>query len=314
MRNAWRTCAVCLYALLIGACSSVSLKQVDHFGTSALKFSEASQKAFALYEDASVQYKLDYMATTPRTEADLRIFEGFISYSPQATNAIGVRLKRLELIEAYAVTLKTLATTDPKESIDKSSTKLNSSLTTISKNSGNSDPEVQKQIGLVSTAVRTSYTEFAAHKRRQAIKDLVIAMHPSVIAACQDMVQRFSVPLTGPSPSIPAFVSAQLDLRQQYLLQEYNRVRELPTTTFERRRALLSNLNAVYLARVAAPQFFMSLREVAEKAESAQLALRSAVLKDEFSTSELVENLIQLQDKLDDAEKFYHSLVPASGG
>ena len=290
---------------LVG-CATPSLTQISAFGTASASLADHSKKAYALVDSSTVDRKMYDVASDTKLGPTDSTFQGVFT-GPQA-DALAIRLKLLGKLGDYADALNKLATADFRKDIDAASKDLDAALVGLSQTyktvSGKASPISDQDFQLIAAAVDAIGTAIVEHKRREAIRMVILQAD----AAVQDTSKLLKEEL-GESSSLASFVHENLVYTGNALRLTYNKQRLAAETTFNSRYQMLVQIRQLDEASEASPGFFKNVSAGAGKVGEAHAVLKKAVTKNEFTSAEIAKNIGELVDYAKSVKAFYDSLA-----
>ncbi len=297
------------WAGLLCSCttSTPTMTQVSAFGTASETLAEHTQKAFHLVDSVRVERGIYDVASDPSAGPNEKMFAGL--FENTEGQALQLRLGMLAALGDYAAGLKALASADFRSGIDEASTKLHGALASLSENyteaTGNPVPS-SKTLGFIAPLVDAIGSVIVETKRREAIRAIVLEVDPTVQAAAELIQKELSR-----DSEMAKYAQESLRANFGSAMQAYNQQRTRPDSDFAERRAMLREIRDLRNAAADCPAYFESVSQGARELGKAHAALRAAVQKNQFSSSELGARIGELAKFAKSVKKFHESLNKA---
>ncbi|OGP68904.1 MAG: hypothetical protein A2031_05920 [Deltaproteobacteria bacterium RBG_19FT_COMBO_43_11] len=291
--------------LLLEGCATTSLTQISAFGKATASLADDAKKAFELIDSSTIDRKMYDVAANKSLAPKDVTFEGLFKESDSVKYQI--RIAVLEKLGNYAKALDNLATADFRKDIDAASTDLYGSLSGLSatyKKVTDTDlPLKDDQLKLIATAVDAIGTVIVETKRRDAIKTIIIQTDEAVQNAAKLLEVEF-----GKDSELSKFVHENLTDADGSLRTAYNIQKKSPNSTFNLRYEMLVKIRQMYNAAQTSPMLFDNISAGAKKVREAHATLKTAVMKDEFSSAEIAKQIGELVTFAKSVHSYYEKL------
>lgn len=287
-----------LAVVLVGCVTDDQLAPVRTFSTAATDFSSQAGNALTRLNDSYVDRNISKVASGdgPVTDAT---FEGLLDNDP------GFKASRdaLKALGAYATALNSLATATYQADIDKASTDLYGSLSSVEKDAAKFFPGLakvsDKDLGLFATAVSGIGQVVADKKRVDAIRKAVDLADPGV----QAISAGFAETLEG----VGNLYRKNLDVIYTSRVQGYKS--DYSGLSYDDRLARLAELRSDKLAITTAGDFIDKLSESAKELGKAHAQIKKALDLEKLDAGSLVREVGQLKSLAEDLKSLNASLT-----
>ena len=296
------TCLKALITIISAAVIFGCARPTTHIKAFSLASEELATQAMRGYEvldETTVQRKIAEVAADPKQIPDEDTFVGLL----EGQEDLAIRMMALDYLRDYSAALGDLSTADVRIDIDKASKDLYGALVglrdTFQEETGKDAGIEDEDLAIIATAVDAIGTVIAEAKRRGAIKTIVIKADPAV--------QNVSKLLRDEVPIFGEFVKANLSTIETEMIKSYQRRAE--RLTFDQRVKYIQQIRKQHRITEKSGKFFRDLGTAAEMLGSSHAALRKAVEKNKFTTSELIEHIGELADFAKSLREFYKELL-----
>lgn len=256
-------------------------------------------RGYELLNETTVQRKIAEVAADPEQVPDENTFVGLL----EGNESLAIRMMALEYLRAYSAALGDLSTAGVRTDIDAASKDLYGALIglrdTFKEETGKDAGIEDEDLAIIATAVDAIGTIVAEAKRRRALKTIVIKADPAV--------QNVSKLLRDEIPIFGEFVRANLSTIETEMVKSYQeRAKKL---TFDQRINYIQRIGKQHQIAKDSENFFKDLGTAADMLGRSHAALRAAVEKNKFTTSELIEQIGELVDFAKSLRGFYEELL-----
>jgi len=290
--------AVIISVALLFGCA----RPTTHIAAFSMASEDLAAQAIRGYEvlnETTVQRKIAEVAADPTQLPDENTFVGLL----EGKRSLAIRMMALDYLKDYSAALGDLSTADVRADIDEASKDLYGALIglrdTFKEETGKDAGIGNEDLAIMAAAVDAIGTVVAEAKRRKAIKTIVIRADPAV--------QNVSTLLRDEVPIFGEFVKANLSTIETEMVKSYQKRAE--RLTFDQRVRYIGQIRKQHRIAEESGSFFRDLGTAAEMLGSSHAALRKAVQKNKFTTSELVEQIGELADFAKSLRKYYKELL-----
>lgn len=296
------TCLKAFVLLISVAVLFACARPAGHIKAFSIASEELAAHAMRGYEvlnETTVQRKIAEVAADPEQLPNEDTFVGLL----EGKKSLAIRMKALTYLRDYSAALGNLSTADARGDIDEASKELYGALVglkdTFKEETGKDVGIGDDDLAIIGTAIDAIGTVIAEAKRRGAIKTIVIKADPAV--------QNVSKLLRDEIPTFGEFVRSNLSTIETEMIKSYQG--RAAGLTFDRRLAYLQRIRKQHQIVRETESFFKDIGTAAGMLGTSHAALRMAVEKNKFTTSELIKQIGELVDFTKSLRKFYKELI-----
>ena len=291
--------------LLAGCATTASLTQISAFGTAASSLADDSQKAFKLIDTTTIDRKMYDIAASPSLGPTDATFEGL--FNEPNFEKLQIRIAVLDKLGSYAKALQQLATADFRKEVDSAAADLYASLSGLGANfkkaTGQDLPLKDDQLKIIATAVDAIGSAVVEIKRRDAIKAVIIQANEAVQKAADLVASDL-----GKDSELSKLIHENIANAELSLKKAYNIARTSTNYGFNIRYEMLVRIKQLHDSAEASPKLCDSISTGAKKVAETHSALKSAVTKDQFASSEIAKEIGELVEYAKSVRSFYEKL------
>jgi len=303
--------ALAIFTLLLftsGCISHQSATHVKAFSLATTELSDQTIQIFELTDNSTIDRKIVEVALLTGNDLDKlnqkRIDEikGILSNDKKAATSI----KALNALKSYAKAIGDLSSADFKGDIDKASTELYGSLSSLE---GTYKELTDKELGikkedfaLFATLIDAIGTTIVEVKRRKAIKEIVVKTDPFVSRVCDEISNNIGIKKD--------IIRLNLSTVYSENIESYKKdIKSGEVINLEQKIRRIKEL--MYYSRVyhQSETIFEDIKKAVGKVKKAHNTLYKSVKKDKFTTPELAKEIGDLVSYSKEMRKFYEALL-----
>lgn len=273
---------------------------LNHIGVFSRATADLSKNAAAAYEEVNnttIERRISDIAAETGTSPDDDTFGAVVGGIDWRA-----RIDLLKGIEAYARALSDLSSADFRKEIDAASKdlygalgKLQETYATIAKRSS---PLTQDNLVSIATAVDAIGTTLAEERRREALRTVVIQANPTIQRSMELFREEISL--------LKEFVVSNLDTIYTEKLKAYQR--ESKSLNFNSRVSRLRDVRAAYERMADTRTLLENLTKASAKIATAHQALYENVVRNQFTSKELVNEIKEVAELAKTIQEFNEKL------
>lgn len=256
---------------------------LNHIGAFSQATADLSKQAAAAYDEVNnttIERRINDIAAETGTSPDDDTFDAVIGGSNLKT-----RIALLKGIESYARALSSLSSADFRKEIDSASKdlygalgKLQDTYATITKNPS---PLSTENLAIIATAVDAIGTALAEERRRDALRTVVIQSNPIIQRSMDLFKEEISL--------LMDFIISNLDTIYTEKLKAYQK--ESKNLNFNSRVSRLRDVRLSYERMNTTRYLLENLAKASTKIATAHQTLYENVVRNEFTSKELVQEI-----------------------
>jgi hypothetical protein len=278
--------AACAMAMLLfGYGCTSSLNHIGAFSQATADLSKQAAAAYAEVNATTIERRINDIAAETGAFPDDATFEALIGGADLRT-----RIALLEGIEAYARALSGLSSADFRKEIDAASKDLYGALgqlqSTYTAIAREPSPLTSDHFAAIATAVDAIGTRLAEERRREALRTVVIQANPVVQTSMKLFEEEISM--------LSGFILSNLDTIYTEKIKAYQR--ESKTLSFNSRVSRLRDVRLSYERMTTTQSLLEKLTKASSKIAEAHQTLYETVLRNQFTSKQLVLAIREVAD------------------
>jgi len=292
------------FGVIIALCAAGCATSLNHVGAFSQASADLSKRAADAYEkvnDVTIERRISDIASDPNLSPDNETFKSLIT-----SEEIGLRVSLLQGVGDYATALGDLASADFRKDIDGAAKDLYGALGGLQEAYAKAKgtevealPVSKEHLAIIATAVDAIGTVIAEHKRRTALKTVVVQADPAI--------QKALALVGGDLPKFHTYVMTSLDTIETDMLESYDK--EAADLSYNARVEKLRRIYQFRQTKNATGKVLTDLGKAGGKIAAAHAALRKAVESGKFTTPELVKEIQGVVTLSKSFKNFYDKLI-----